>query len=60
MKKYDRLWNDLNNLLSLLRGGHEIRAIEEYFAKYDNDAPPQLLRAYIDKLEEHLNNAEKE
>lgn len=77
MKKYDRLYQDLNNLLAFLESYGTVEKlvkeyfaqpnnppknvpmlVKEYFAKFGNDAPPQLLRGYMDKLQKHLDEAE--
>lgn len=57
MTKYDELWNDINMLLSHVKSLNVIRAMKEYWAKYNNTAPVLLLNDIIDKLQKRLDNA---
>jgi len=59
MKAYDPLYSELNKLLSHLEAFEAVRLVEEYFARFDNPAPPKLLKSSIDKLQQMLNEAEK-
>lgn len=58
MKKRDKVWNDLNNLLSHLRAANAVKHVSEYFARFNNDAPPQLIQLQMDRLQKHLDEAE--
>lgn len=64
MKKYDELWNNINNLLALLESGSHppgsaVNLTKEYyFGKFGNSAPHQLLQMEIDKLQKKLDEAE--
>jgi hypothetical protein len=60
MKYRDWLWNDINNLLAMLRGRTGNEAVEYYqyfYNKYDNDTPAILLKEQIDIVQAHLNRA---
>lgn len=60
MKYRDELWNDINNLLAMLRGRTGNEAVEYYqyfYDKYNNDAPSTLLKEQIDIVQAHLNGA---
>jgi hypothetical protein len=60
MKKYDPLWQDINNLLAFLESyGTVENLVREYFAQFNNDAPPKLLRLYMDKLQKRLDEADE-
>ncbi len=59
MKKYDPLWNEINNLLSLLDGCEVVSLVRDYYAKYNNSAPPGLLKSHMEKLQKLLDEAEK-
>lgn len=58
MYKYDRLWCDINNLLTFLQSFDAVGLVREYYSRYGNDAPPAILDNYIKMLQEHLNKAQ--
>ena len=63
MKKYDPLWKDLNNLLSMLSSpmpNNVVEIVRQYYAQFNNDAPPSILKSYVERLQNHLNEAEDE
>ena len=55
-KNYLVLQSDLNTLLTFAGSFHVIKAVEEYFARYNNDAPPKLLQEQIKKMYKYLEN----
>jgi hypothetical protein len=58
MEKYDPLWNDINKLLLCLRDFNAVGFVDDYyFRMYDNEAPGELLKQQIDKLQEYLDNS---
>ena len=59
MKKYDELWNNINNLLSTLRSSNVVDRVNDYYVNlYNNDAPGKLIQMEMDKLQEKLDKAE--
>lgn len=62
MKKYGKLWNELNTLLSYLEGCNPdcsvVKLVNDHFAKYNNDAPGYLLQKQIELLQKRLDEAE--
>ena len=60
MKKYDDLYHEINNLLSLLRRNKERERVDSYYLdKFGNDAPGYLLQNAMDKLQKRLDTAEE-
>jgi hypothetical protein len=57
MKRSDDLYRKLNNLLSMLRQSFAVERVNEYYMKFDNPAPAELLQEYIAQLQEELDNA---
>lgn len=59
MTKYDELFQDLVNLMATLEGCKVVDRVKEHFDKYGNDAPPIVLRRYMDKVQSHIDEASK-
>jgi hypothetical protein len=70
MEKYDELWNDLNTLMSYLKGNPAFRTANDsygyevvqlinnrYKTMYNNTAPGILLKDALDKIQKHLDSA---
>lgn len=61
MKKYDDVWNSLNNLLTMLRSFDVPKLVDQYYLEiYKNSAPGECLREQIKDLEKLMDEAEKE
>ena len=58
MKKYDALYNNINNLLSLLYSTAAVELVNASYSKFNNSAPGELMQKEIDKLQEKLDKAE--
>jgi len=58
MKKYDTLWSELNKLLSQLRASNVRKLVDDFYLKYDNQAPGLLLTETMQKLQTLLNEAD--
>jgi hypothetical protein len=46
--------NAVNSLVTYLHSFEVVKLVEAHFAKYNNDAPPQLLREQINEVEKLL------
>jgi hypothetical protein len=50
MKKHDRLWQDLNNLLAFLESyGTVEKLVKEYFSQPNNDNPPKNVPKLVEE-----------
>ena len=58
MKKYDKLYSNINNLLSHLRSSNVIERVNEYYLKFNNDAPGKIIQREMEELQDKLDNAE--
>jgi hypothetical protein len=58
MKKYDDLWQNINNLLSFLNQTDVVGLVRNHYAQFDNTAPPEILQMEIDELQKRLDEAE--
>ncbi len=57
MKKYGKLWNKINNLLSNLIASEVVQKVDHYYLQFGNDAPGKLLQRNMDELQKELDNA---
>jgi hypothetical protein len=58
LQRADDLYRKINNLLSMLRSSYAVERVDEYYMKFNNQAPAQLLQEYIDELQDELDNAQ--
>ena len=57
MKKYDPLWQDLNNLLALLESyGTVEKLVQEYFVNRNNNEPPMTILELVKDYFAKFNN----
>lgn len=60
MKKHDKLWSNINNLLSYLRSSKVVDKVNDYYLReHGNPAPSKLIQMEMDKLQEKLNDAKE-
>lgn len=55
MKKYGKLYNNINNMLSHVRAS--LPVLKEAYKKYGNDAPVEVIKRSMDKLQKRLDKA---
>ena len=58
MKKYGKLYSNINNLLSYLRASNVVKLVNDYYMKFGNDAPAKTIQREMDELQKKLDNAE--
>jgi hypothetical protein len=57
-----KAWSDVNTLLAFLRGGgmDVVELVEQYFSRFNNPAPAELLAEQIEKVQKHLDEGTRE
>ena len=57
MHLYDEVWQDVNTLLSYIRASDVQELIDAKYAKYNNNAPGNLFKVQVARLQKHLDDA---
>lgn len=57
MHKYDKLWHNINSLLSHLRASNAVKIIDDYYQQYGNSAAAEIIDKQIKELQERLDAA---
>lgn len=58
MKRSDNLYRKLNNLLAMLHQLRVVECVDKYYQQFNNPAPAELLKGYINELQQELDNAQ--